>query len=157
MLCDRGYKVADKHWGAAYWAALMPVQNWREELCLTRRVSVWCCQLKRARNITTAAARDVTEQKSDASASLAVTSTWRVHFNEGLWSCQRFLVFTSTYASILLGWEMQETATERDVFIFTLSASQLSTGSTTLWVMTVIEKIYRDINIHSLGNKKLKN
>lgn len=89
MLCDRGYKVADKHWGAAYWAALKPVQNWREELCLTCRVSFWCCQLKRVRNITTAAAREVSEQKSDVSASLAVTSTWCVHFNEELWSCQR--------------------------------------------------------------------
>lgn len=62
---------------------------------------------------------------------------------------QKISVFTSTYASIPPGWEMQETATDR-VFIFTLSAPQLSTGSTTLWAMTVIEKIYMDINMHSL-------
>lgn len=90
MLCERGYKVADKHWGAAYWAALKPVQNRREEICLTCRVPFWCCQLRRVRNITTAAARGVSERESDASASLAVTSTWRIHFNEGLWSCRKF-------------------------------------------------------------------
>lgn len=91
VLCDRGYKVADKHWGAAYWAALKPVQNRRDGICLSCRVPFWCCQLKRVRNITTAAAREVSEQESDASAPLAVTSTWRVRFNEGLWLCQRFL------------------------------------------------------------------
>lgn len=104
MLCDRGYKVADKHWGAAYWAALKPVQNRREEICLTCRVPFWCCQLKRVRNITTAAAREVSEQESDASAPLAVTSTWRVHFNEGLWWCQRFCVyFNLCFNSFLAG------------------------------------------------------
>lgn len=40
MVCERGYKVADKHWGAAYWAALKPVQNRQEEICLTCRVSL---------------------------------------------------------------------------------------------------------------------
>lgn len=119
MLCERGYKVADKHWGAAYWAALKPVQNRREEICLTCRVPFWCCQLKRVRNITTAAARGVSERESDASASLAVTSTWWIHFNEGLWSCQKFPVFTSTSTSILPSWEMQETTTERCFYIYT--------------------------------------